>query len=475
MDIVNWLARVTPPRLDGESIDENEDFSLDAFSMPTAATRSLILMKEMKSSGTTPDDRIYAALVRNLKDPQKVIATHRHVLVNTRTSPFPLFTDFYARQLLQTLHHFRPIITLDTGDALDVNSQQSQSRESLIEKLWDEMRETRTRPSRLTCVAFLEVGGEKGMVENVHRTLILDRGAKEGEGRWERNVVWGLMEAHGRPFLILLLRSFFNRDLHAEVRRAFYAMDQNGIPINDEILSTSIKSLFALRDVEGIHAVHRRLNELFPVDDGEWPVDGLTLRPFIDLVAGYSDMEDVRGCMRGCEDLKVRRMSGRGRLNRGGDVAALVEEARARLVPRKTLADVVRVLALKGLVQIFLNLFNVRCLRLSVLHIIGRESLKVIVLPRKLAGRLGGLERERELGPLVRVGKEGPFGVILRLWMRGGGLGRRGWREMRRGALGERFDGVGGDGGHVEGDGEGAVEKFATKHGVKLRVRGGTD
>ncbi|KAJ3199164.1 hypothetical protein HDU67_003067, partial [Dinochytrium kinnereticum] len=196
-------------------ITEDPYTASDVFSIPEASVRSMLLLKEMKASGTTPDDKMYAALIRSqYRDPRKVIATHRHVMQLARgtykgphssnlPSSIPFLTDFYTRQLLYTLMDLRPVLKLEKPpedfDRDDGRNLEIASRESLIERVWDEMKEMKTRPSRWTCVAFLEAFGRsrnKVMVENVHRALILDRKAKNGEGDWGKEVFAALMRAH---------------------------------------------------------------------------------------------------------------------------------------------------------------------------------------------------------------------------------------------------------------------------------------
>ncbi|KAJ3117205.1 hypothetical protein HDU96_007633 [Phlyctochytrium bullatum] len=398
---------------DAHQVDSNDDSSgtghaprkattpsqpseLEYLLLPPPSTRAMFLFKEMKAAGTVPDDRAFSALVRTHHgDPKRLAAIHRRVqelssLANPQdgvkslaaSAALPVnpsrrglraipFTDFYARQYLHSLLSLRPVVVVPKahGDALSADAiadaqlaapkppggsgYRYAARESMVENLWQEMREVKAKPSRITCVGFLDAfarARDKVMVENVHRALLMDRKAKDGEGPWSREIYLALMKAHqecgnylaverlfldmvekdniepDQPFLLILMQSLHKRELHKEVRRCFLAMNSNRIPVTDQILSMAIKSLAALHDTPTLHALHDRLNDLVPpvvaasdllgLDGGDGhhhhPDEddehkAVTSVPYIDLVQAYAGFRDIEWTMKAYNDLKARR------------------------------------------------------------------------------------------------------------------------------------------------------------------------
>ncbi|KAJ3193245.1 hypothetical protein HDU67_005202, partial [Dinochytrium kinnereticum] len=199
-----------------------------------------------------------------------------------------------------------------------------------------------------------------------------------------------------------------------------------------------------------LRGIHKRLNQILPVDSA--PPPGLTTRPYIDIVSAYSDLENVRGCLDAYEDFKVRRMTGSGKERSGvddvlkGNAKDLNnDDLRSRLVPRKTLSDVIHVLAMKGLRDHILEFMEREVLtiprmvhhwtriieghrshRLESIDSIQRKMEDVeehSEAPKKLrfgerkkmhflSGKLAGLEKDASGGPVLKVGDEGPFKVV---------------------------------------------------------------
>ncbi|KAJ3108713.1 hypothetical protein HDU97_000111 [Phlyctochytrium planicorne] len=510
----DWHYVIKSTIFDVADLGEHEDKLLQEIvvrGIPSLAVRPLIVMKEMKGSGTSPDDVMYAALIRSsCKDMRKVMAIHDHVKQEAASSdpvptvPASLISDFYARQLLFAFTHFKPVVPISKPvyefNQDDVTRNWT-SKETLIERLWDETKEAKSKPSRWTCIGFLQAFREsanKTMVENVHRALVLDRKAAGGEGSWDQSIFWALMKAHAacgnhlaverlflemvegemspnQPFLIELIRSLFNRELYDEVRKAFLAMVTNYDKINEEILIITIKSLAVLKDKATLRLIHKRLNSLIPVSASTTP--SISARPYIDLITAFSSFEDVRGCMIAFQDFKVRREMA---LRQGQKNVETAKDIQLYLVPRKTLADVVYLLALKGLREDILSFFELEAFsseriehhwrRIIDGHQSKRnEALENIKLrmedvkemseaPRNLrfaerkkianlSGKAAVLEKELNEGPPLRVGAGGPFRIVYEA-LDGG------WRNgAERLENGERFA-EGGNGSAGNGDAE---------------------